>query len=156
MEVNSQIHSPAVLPMGKEPPVHIGMQVGWTPEPVWTLWSREKILSPTGNRTSTVQPIAIVTELSRLKRYRFQPIVGRCSVCFSACAPSVLPEVSVVCFGSWGTVPPYITSRILPPTLTSTLSDVEEKSLVFLPWNLRQLVSTKLSYPYTRQRCHNQ
>jgi hypothetical protein len=26
---------------GKEPPVPIGEEVGWTPEPIWTLWRRE-------------------------------------------------------------------------------------------------------------------
>jgi hypothetical protein len=26
---------------GKEPPVPIGWEVGWTPEPVWTTWRRE-------------------------------------------------------------------------------------------------------------------
>jgi hypothetical protein len=36
--VGGQIHAPAALPPppGKEPPVPIGYEVGWTPEPVWT------------------------------------------------------------------------------------------------------------------------
>jgi hypothetical protein len=33
------------LPPGKEPPVPIGQEAGWAPEPVWTE-AREKILSP--------------------------------------------------------------------------------------------------------------
>jgi hypothetical protein len=34
------------FPPGKEPSVPIAKEVGWTPEPVWTLWSREKSLCP--------------------------------------------------------------------------------------------------------------
>jgi hypothetical protein len=34
------------------------------PEPVWALWSREKFLISAGDRTETVQPINIQTELS--------------------------------------------------------------------------------------------
>jgi hypothetical protein len=29
------------LPPGNEPPVHIGWEVGWALEPVWTTWKRE-------------------------------------------------------------------------------------------------------------------
>jgi hypothetical protein len=31
------------LPPGKVPPVHIGQEIGWAPEPVWTLSLEEKI-----------------------------------------------------------------------------------------------------------------
>jgi hypothetical protein len=30
------IHAPAALTPGKETPVPIGEEVGWTPDPVWT------------------------------------------------------------------------------------------------------------------------
>ena len=42
---------------------------GWAPEPVWTLWSREKYLAPAGIRASDSAAhviVAILTELSRL------------------------------------------------------------------------------------------
>jgi hypothetical protein len=40
---------------GKEPPVPIGQEAGWAPEMVWTLWSRDKSLTPAENRTPAVQ-----------------------------------------------------------------------------------------------------
>jgi hypothetical protein len=33
MEVSGQLHDPAALPPGKEPPVPIGKEAGWAPEP---------------------------------------------------------------------------------------------------------------------------
>jgi hypothetical protein len=41
LEVSGQLHAPAALPPGKEPRVPIGEDVGWTSEPVWTIWRRE-------------------------------------------------------------------------------------------------------------------
>jgi hypothetical protein len=44
--VGGQRHAPAALyPRGKDPPVPIGQEAGWAPEPVWTQ-AREKALSP--------------------------------------------------------------------------------------------------------------
>jgi hypothetical protein len=40
--VSCQPHAPAALPPGKEPPVRIQWEAGWTPEPVWMLWRRVK------------------------------------------------------------------------------------------------------------------
>jgi hypothetical protein len=42
MEVSGHFHAPAALPLGKEPPVRIGLEVGWVPEPVWTRCRRVK------------------------------------------------------------------------------------------------------------------
>jgi hypothetical protein len=42
----------------KSPPPPIGLEAGWAPEPAWTLWSREKFLAPTRNRTPAVQRAA--------------------------------------------------------------------------------------------------
>jgi hypothetical protein len=41
LEVSGQLHSQAALPPGEEPPVPIGQEAGWAPEPVWTMWRRE-------------------------------------------------------------------------------------------------------------------
>jgi len=35
--VNGQLHAPAALLSGEEPLLSVGYEVGWTPEPVWTL-----------------------------------------------------------------------------------------------------------------------
>jgi hypothetical protein len=53
-----------LYPRGKSPRYPLGLS--WGLEPIWTLWSRDKYLAPAGNRTPTVQPVAIPTELSRL------------------------------------------------------------------------------------------
>jgi hypothetical protein len=39
----SQLHVPAALTPWKEPPVPSGYEVGWTPEPVQTLWRSENL-----------------------------------------------------------------------------------------------------------------
>jgi hypothetical protein len=57
MEVSGQLHDPAALP-SEEPQVLTEDEIWRVPEPVWTLWSREKSFAPAGNRTPTVQSLA--------------------------------------------------------------------------------------------------
>jgi hypothetical protein len=45
MKVSGQLHVPAALLPGKELPVPIGYEVGWTPDPAWTTW-REFLTLP--------------------------------------------------------------------------------------------------------------
>jgi hypothetical protein len=40
MEVNNKVQPPADVTPEKEPPIPIGQEAGWAPEPVWTLWRR--------------------------------------------------------------------------------------------------------------------
>jgi hypothetical protein len=58
MEMSCQLHAPAALPPGNEAPAPIEQKAGWAPEPVWTLWRREKSLAPAGNWNPAVQPVA--------------------------------------------------------------------------------------------------
>jgi hypothetical protein len=59
MGVSSQHHAPAALyPLGKEPPVPIGQEAGWAPEPVWTQGLEEKSSASVGDRTPVVQSVA--------------------------------------------------------------------------------------------------
>lgn len=44
--MNSQPHAPVVLPRGKEVAVPMEQEAGWAPEPMWTIWSREKSVVP--------------------------------------------------------------------------------------------------------------
>jgi hypothetical protein len=39
------------LPPGKGPPVLIGQEAGWAPEPIWTQRIEEKSFTPAGDRT---------------------------------------------------------------------------------------------------------
>jgi hypothetical protein len=54
------LHAQATLPPEKEPPLPIGYEVGWTPEPVWTTWRRENSCSywDSNSDPSVVQPVA--------------------------------------------------------------------------------------------------
>jgi hypothetical protein len=45
------------LPPGKEPPVPIGQEAGWVPEPVWTQRLEEKSSASVGDRTPVVQSV---------------------------------------------------------------------------------------------------
>jgi hypothetical protein len=47
---SGQIRSPSALPHGNHPPVTIGREAVWAPEQAWTLWRREKSVSPAANR----------------------------------------------------------------------------------------------------------
>jgi hypothetical protein len=58
----------SALPLGKEPLISIGLEAGWTQELLWTLWRREKSCT-VGNGTPTIQPIAILTDISSSPLY---------------------------------------------------------------------------------------
>jgi hypothetical protein len=63
MEMSDQVHTPVVLPPGKELPVPIVEEAGWAPEPFGTLWNTEKSFTSVRNRSLAV---AMPTELSWL------------------------------------------------------------------------------------------
>jgi hypothetical protein len=58
--VSGQLHAQAALSPGKEPPVPIGQEAGWAPEPVWTTWIGEKSFPyrDSNSDPSIVQPVA--------------------------------------------------------------------------------------------------
>jgi hypothetical protein len=60
--MSGQLHALVPLTPGKGPPVPIEYEASLTPEPLWTLCNSVHV----GNRTSSVQPLAIPTELSQL------------------------------------------------------------------------------------------
>jgi hypothetical protein len=53
---SGQIDAPAALSPGKEPLILIGLEAGWTAEPVWVL-VKKNLFSPAGNRTPAIQPV---------------------------------------------------------------------------------------------------
>jgi hypothetical protein len=61
MDLSGQLHAPAALSTGNQPPVSTAQEAGWVPEPVWTLWRREKSFAPAWESkpdSSAVQPVA--------------------------------------------------------------------------------------------------
>jgi hypothetical protein len=70
MEVSGQLHDPAALPLGKEPPVPIGQAAGW-PQSRPGSYGEEKTLVATRNQTPTAQPIArrYIPQASALHNY---------------------------------------------------------------------------------------
>jgi hypothetical protein len=60
LEMRGQIHGPAALLPEKDPPVSIGQEVGWTPEPVWMMWRCEnsRPYRDSNSDPSVVQPVA--------------------------------------------------------------------------------------------------
>jgi len=66
MFVNGQLHAPIALPPGKEPPVRIGYEAGWDPEPVWTRWQNKKNPSHFREPNSGRSLWSTVTELTGL------------------------------------------------------------------------------------------
>ena len=49
MELSGKLHTHSVLPPPRRgTPIPTEKEAGWTPEPMWTVWSREKSLVPTG------------------------------------------------------------------------------------------------------------
>jgi hypothetical protein len=60
LKVSRQLHAPAALSPRKKPPVPIGYEAGWTPEPVWTVWRSENSWPHRDSNSdlSVVQPVA--------------------------------------------------------------------------------------------------
>jgi hypothetical protein len=58
--VNGQIQTQASLLPGKEPPLSIGWEARWAPEPMWTTWRRENSWPYLDSNSDplAVQPVA--------------------------------------------------------------------------------------------------
>jgi hypothetical protein len=61
MKVSGQLHAPAALPPREELPVHIGEEVGWTREPVWTTWRKFLTLPGLERNITTILIVIIIT-----------------------------------------------------------------------------------------------
>jgi hypothetical protein len=52
MEVSGQLQAPPALPLEKQSPVTIVQEVGWAPEPFWTIEKKKSVASARdGTRT---------------------------------------------------------------------------------------------------------
>jgi hypothetical protein len=66
-EVSGQLHAPAALPLGYEPAISTGQEVGWASELVWTRWNVPSLpLVGIDPRSSSPQP-GFCTELPQFK-----------------------------------------------------------------------------------------
>jgi hypothetical protein len=72
------VSGPYALPPEKEPPVPIGQEVGWTPEPVWTTWRSNNSWPYRDSNTnlSVVQPVTSHTTVIREQNYLDRTAVG--------------------------------------------------------------------------------
>jgi hypothetical protein len=69
MEVSSHLQAP-----GKEPTVDIEWEAGSAPEPVLTLWDKEKSLYPIGNRTLAMQTESLRVVVKGLATLFYSPV----------------------------------------------------------------------------------
>jgi hypothetical protein len=65
LEVRGQLHASAALSPKKKLPETIVYEAEWAPEPIWTLWRRQKSLASAGIRAPVVKPVTMPVELSR-------------------------------------------------------------------------------------------
>jgi hypothetical protein len=83
MEVSGQFHAPATLTPGKSPRHPLDRRLG-EPQPVWTMWRREKYLALPG-----IEPRS-----SRPSLYRLSCPDSKCMSVFSVDPASVWPRVA--------------------------------------------------------------
>jgi hypothetical protein len=92
MEESGQLHAPAALPPGEEPPETIGYEAGWAPESFWIPWYVEKVLrsympqNAKSCRTSTVNAVCQYIWNQTFERHSTRSRVGpSVAVPFSLC-----------------------------------------------------------------------
>jgi hypothetical protein len=85
MEVSGQLHAPAALPPGKDPPVPNGQEAGWAPESFWTQLRRDKkkhycpCRELNHDRPARIL-VSALTELSQLPNLKL--LVRGCKACY--------------------------------------------------------------------------
>jgi hypothetical protein len=79
--MSGQLHAPAALTPGKEPPVRIGEEAGWASEPVWTT-GEEKFLTPPGLELRPLGRPARSQSLYRLRSpgSQYQAMNSNCEI----------------------------------------------------------------------------
>jgi len=62
MEVSGQLHTAAASPSGKEPPVSIGWEAGWDPEPVYSAPITNVIITICSKLVRLIPKYAVIGE----------------------------------------------------------------------------------------------
>jgi hypothetical protein len=77
--VSGQLHALAALPPREEPPVRIGEEAVWVPEPVWTMWRREYpwLYRDSNSDRSLVQPVFRIYGVCQVLIMLYVPLVQR-------------------------------------------------------------------------------
>jgi hypothetical protein len=76
--------TPVASPPEKEPPVPIGKEAGWVPEPVWTLWRRKFPMSLPGIDPGHPAGILLGILSHRLRLFRLtSSLLSSCRTCSS-------------------------------------------------------------------------
>jgi hypothetical protein len=93
MEVSGQLHTPAALPPRKEPRYPSDTRLGG-PQSRFGL-CEERNLAPAGNQTPAVQPVGILTELSRLQDPKLTDFFLSIRISKMRVRPSVRPSAEL-------------------------------------------------------------
>jgi hypothetical protein len=119
LKVSGQLKAPAALPPGKDPPVLIWQEAGWTPEQVWTTWRGEES-SPYRESNSDPSPV--------------QPVVHRYTHCAIPALPFYLWPTLVVSSHSLrsGVFSSSLHNKILVAFLQSTMRAIYAGRLTLL------------------------
>lgn len=76
------LNAPAALLKEKGTPLPIGQEAGWSPDPVWARWQKEKSLSLPGNEpqsSSTLQVTTLGFSLKLIGMYILHTAIHSCT-----------------------------------------------------------------------------
>jgi hypothetical protein len=157
MEVTGQLHAPAAFSQGKSPWYPFD-EAGWTSEPIWTLWKRDKSLTPAGNRNpiprqefNTSTSMVKVSTTIGLVLIRFDRTVCVYKLLLNMCQPGCWLE----CRSSETCVPRGWTETLLIQLCSCCTFIKESVVRLFLPFFFWGSTLTQSKIMITQKICCN-